>query len=479
MLAPMRLFGVMVTLVACGPPGRVTPEDAGTMEVVDAPWTYPRCDAPATFADPAAPSRVLHVVPGAPSGGDGSVAAPFATVEAAAAVATPGTLIQLASGSHSPDQFVSDLRGTATDPIWIAGDPSQARAVIEGGGEALHLTRPAYVVIEHLEIRGQSANGINIDDGSQRDDETAAHHVLVRDVAIHDVGGTGNQDCLKVSGVNELFVYDSFFARCGGGAAGSAIDHVGCHRAVIARNVFADLSGSAVQAKGGSTDIDIRQNRVHDGGERVFNLGGSTGFEFFRPSLSVTAPNAEARRIRAFNNIITGSTGTPFAFAGCVDCLVAHNLMLGTPRWLVRILQETVSANGYTFEAAREGRVVNNTFIWTSSVLSAHVNVGADTEPDTFMFATNAWLAQDAPEISMPSLPVEEMGSVIGAISPYLTVSADPTAPVQRMYCASGDETFSASPLPEVDGTYLGECRGLADTPTIGPLVNSTGGCTL
>src|SRR5690242_6998870 len=78
------------------------------------------CDAPGTFADGYTWTRVLHVRPGAVNG-DGSAAAPFGSIAAAAAVATPGTFIQLEPGIHAPNQFVPNLRGTADAPIWIGG----------------------------------------------------------------------------------------------------------------------------------------------------------------------------------------------------------------------------------------------------------------------------------------------------------------------------------------------------------------------
>jgi hypothetical protein len=267
-------------------------------------------------------------------------------------------------------------------------------------------------------------------------------------------------------------VYDSRFARCGGNAEGSGIDHVGCHRSIVARNVFDAMSGNAVQAKGGSTDVDVRQNRMHDGGARVVNLGGSTAFEYFRPPLSTTAPNAEARRIRVFDNIITGTSGAPFAFVGCIDCLVAHNLVYGTPAWLIRILQETVTASGYMFEPASNGRVIDNSFVWSTATLSTHVNVGADTAPETFTFSHNLWFAVDAPAQSTPALPVVEDGSVIGEGTAYQEYSIDGPGPT---FACFGPELDRGIPLVEVSGYLDGTCRG--STTTIGPLFQSS--CTL
>jgi len=65
--------------------------------------------------------------------------------------------------------------------------------------------------------------------------------------------------------------------------SGSGIDHVGCHHGLLALNHLHDMSGNAIQCKGGSEDLEIRWNHMVDAGQRAVNMGGSTGFEFFRP----------------------------------------------------------------------------------------------------------------------------------------------------------------------------------------------------
>ena len=429
----------------------------------------PACDAPPTFASNLTPRRVLHVAAQATADGDGSASRPFSTLEAAARAATPGTAIRLGPGRHRPNRFVAGLRGTASAPIWVGGEPGASPTpIIDGGEQAIGFQRAAYVVVHDLEIRGQSQNGINLDDGSDVGQPDASHHVALLRIFVHDVGGAGNEDCVKISGLSDVFVYDSQFARCGGNS-GSGIDQVGVHRSVIARNVFTALGGNAVQAKGGSTDIDVRQNRMHNPGLRAVNLGGSTGFEFFRPRLSSTTPNAEARRVRVFNNVITfdgPELTTPFAFVGCVDCLAAHNLVSGTPRWLVRILQESVSRDGVIFEPASRGRVMNNVFAFAARALGTAVNAGANTAPDSFTFASNHWLATDDPARSRPVLPTVERGIIVGPPTGYARwlVSFDPRA----VLAADAPEAGTAATLPEISGTYAGTCRG--PIRSIGPL---------
>jgi hypothetical protein len=277
----------------------------------------------------------------------------------------------------------------------------------------MHLTRVRYLVIHDLEVADASFNGVNCDDGGDYDNPSATHHVVFRNLDIHDIGSDGNQDCLKLSGVNDYWVLDSSFARCGGGLSGSGVDHVGCHHGLLARNEFQDLAANAIQSKGGSEDIEIRWNRFLESGQRSLNLGGSTGFSYFRPSLSTISPNAEARDIRVVANLIEGSQAA-VAYVGCVGCVVANNTIVDPHNWILRILQETTTTGDYEFEACRDGVFINNLVYFERSDLSTYVNIGPDTAPGTFSFANNLWYARDNPSQSIPNLPVTEINGIYG-----------------------------------------------------------------
>jgi hypothetical protein len=418
------------------------------------------CEAIATFADGRTPAREVFVAMNGSAAGDGSPASPVDTVERGIALATPGTAVRIRPGTYAGGAFVNGLAGSATAPIWIGGVPGQARPIIEGGADAMHLVRPRYLVIHDLEVRATTANGINVDDGERYADPDAARFLVFRGLFIHDVGSGGNQDCLKLSGLNDYVVVDSRFERCGGGGSGSAVDQVGCHRGLLARNVFADLAGNGVQCKGGSEDVEIRWNRMTNAGERAVNMGGSTGAEFFRPPLSTTAPNFEARNIRVIANLLVGST-SPLAFVGCVDCLAANNTIVDPTRWIVRVLQESVTTATHMFLPAQGGQLVNNLVYFSRAGLSTHVNVGANTQADTFTFRNNLWYAHDMPAQSMPSLPAAETAGIYGQ-DPRLAAPASDDYTISAGSPAAG----AGARLANVTGDADGRCY--RDPPSIG-----------
>jgi len=353
-----------------------------------------RCELPAPFDLDVEYARDLWVRPGAEAAGaDGSEQRPFSRLLDATAVATPGTRIRLEAGVHRGSNFIVDLRGTREAPIAIVGAPG-AVLDAEGASEVMHLLEPHFVVLEDLELRGSLHNGLNIDDGGSFD--TPAHDVVLRRLYVHDVGIGGNNDCVKLSGLDHFFVLDSEITDC---REGSAIDMVGCHEGLIAGNALHDVVGnSVIQAKGGTADVLVHGNRFTDTEGRAVNAGGSTGLQFFRPP---DAPH-EAARIEVAANVmlrVGADSGAPIAYVGCDACVFRHNTVVEPRTWVARILQETT---GPRFVPARDGRFVGNVVVYRPGDLRRTVNVGPDTAPETFEFARNLWHALDDPGRPVP-----------------------------------------------------------------------------
>jgi hypothetical protein len=420
-----------------------------------------QCSAVSTFADGLKPTAEIHVATtGSNSNGDGSVAHPYATIAFAASKASPGAAIRVHPGTYAGGAFLNNLHGTALAPIWIGGIDGQPRPLINGSSEGLHFVRPRYVIVHDLEVANNSANGINADDGGEVSNPIAAHHVIFRHLHIHNIGGTGNQDGLKLSGINDFVVLDCEISHAGGANSGSGIDMVGCHQGLIARCLLHDHSGNAVQCKGGSEDVEIRWCQMKEAGQRAVNVGGSTGFEFFRPPLSATNPNTEARNIRVLANIIEGATAS-VAFVGCVDSVAANNTIITPHNWILRILQETVSSGEYIFLPCGNNTFKNNLVYFDRSDLSTYINIGGNTAPGTFTFAHNLWYAYDNPGASTPNLPVSESGGIYG-VNPQL---ANPAAGDYHISKASPATGKGQSPA-QASGDYEGNCY--LDPPSIG-----------
>ncbi len=356
------------------------------------------------FADSGVILDTVYVSTTGTSGGSGSAGDPLDTLDAALAQAQPGDRVLLMAGTYGGGAYQADLKGTKANPIVIAGEPGGG-TVISGSTNAFQLSDPEYIVIQDLEITGASGNGINIDDGGIGSYDTPAHHIVIRRVHVHDIGGGGNQDGIKLSGVEYFLIEDCEISYCGGAVSGSGIDMVGCHHGTIRASYFHHGSGNSVQGKGATEDVLIWQNRFLEGGERSLNLGGSTGADYFRPQ----GANYEARNLRAIANVFVNCKA-PVSFVGCDGALAANNTIYLPQTWVARILQESVTG----FISCRNGVFINNIIVFNQADLSAteYVNVGPDTAPGTFTFANNLWHCLDDPSFTGPTLPVTETDSI-------------------------------------------------------------------
>jgi hypothetical protein len=333
----------------------------------------------------------------------------------ALAQAKPGTRIELAAGEYASGVYYVGLRGEAEKPVVIAAADPKNPPVIRGGGAGIHLVDPAYVEIRDVVFAGQSGNGLNIDDGGSYD--TPAHHLLLKGLTVRDIGPGGNNDGIKLSGVDDFRIEGCTVERWGTGG-GSAIDMVGCHRGVIEGSVFRhaeDVMGNTgVQAKGGTSAVVVRRNRFENAGGRAVNLGGSTGLQFFRPPLEEWRdPFCEAKDIRVEGNTFVGS-GAPVAFVGVDGSVVRFNTIYLPKRWAMRILQETTEAG---FVASRNGEFTDNLVVFQSDQWSeGGVNLGPKVAPETFKFARNFWFCLDDPgrTQSLVRLPTKEAEGVYG-----------------------------------------------------------------
>lgn len=323
----------------------------------------------------------------------------YPRLEAAAADVLPGDTIRFAAGTHAGGAYVANLQGTREAWITITGEPG---ARIVGGTNAIQLTDPMYLRITHLAFEGQTGNGLNIDDGGSYD--TPAKHLVIEHCSWGALAATGNNDQLKMSGVDSFTVRNCTFVD--GAAGGSMIDMVGCHYGVFEQNVFRNAGSNCIQNKGGTQYILITRNTFERGGQRALNIGGSTGLAFFRP---IDAP-FEAADILVHANVFTGAVA-PIAFVGAVRCAVVNNTMYMPEKWVVRILQESTDAR---FAPCGENIFRNNLVMLGNAATAPSFNIGSNTAPQTFLFGANLWYNVDQPAWATPNVPTPDDGAVMG-----------------------------------------------------------------
>ncbi|NND05814.1 MAG: T9SS type A sorting domain-containing protein [Saprospiraceae bacterium] len=328
----------------------------------------------------------------------------FATLAAAESSISAGDTVIILDGTFSQGaQFLADLNGSAISPIIIKAEHSH-QAIFRGGTEAIHLVNCSYLEIQGIVVEQQTGNGINIDDGG--DYSSPTHHITISSCIFRDMQAAGNNDLLKLSGLDSFNIRNCQFINGGGG--GSGIDMVGCHWGVIEDCQFEDSGTSGIQAKGGTQHILMQRNVFKNINQRAINLGGSTGLQFFRPPLPNPIVNAfEAADLQVYGNIFIGSW-SPIAYVGSMRVKVVNNTFYEPENWVVRILQETTEPG---FVACGNNEFRNNVVYLENDL--TEVNIGPNTDAESFIFTNNLWFNEQSSTWG-PALPVTDSNQIIG-----------------------------------------------------------------
>jgi hypothetical protein len=361
---------------------------------------------------------------------------PFDNLRPAAQHAQPGDTLLFYAGIFSGGQAVSNLKGTALKNIVLTVKEDNS-VIVRGGSSAWQLTDAEYLHVSGFIFEGQTGNGLNFDDGG--DYSTPAHHIIFEDCIFRDIDATGNNDLLKLSGVDDFQIKNCTFEN--GSPGGSGIDMVGCHRGEILSCRFQNMGSNAVQAKGGSQFIRIQGNWFENCGQRAVNLGGSTGLPFFRPANA----EFEAADLQVFSNVFIG-TIAPIAFVGCVRTHVINNTIIDPEKWVVRILQENTDSR---FLQCGDNSFQNNLIyqktLWTET------NVGGNTRPHTFSFRANYWFNFENSNWPGPQLPVDDPAQIINK-NPLFKDRENQNLALSTSSPAIGLVQFENEPQHDFDG---------------------------
>lgn len=320
-------------------------------------------------------------------------------LRAALSKAAAGQTIRIAAGTYPGGMSVSGVKN-----LTIEGTDPKSPPEFKGSSGGWFISRCPGLTLRNIIVRGATANGLNIDDGGKGDSVTEG--ISIDNVQVFEIGPRGNCDGIKCSGLDRLSIRNCHMEGWGG----QGIDLVGCHKVEITGCRFAGRDGftasAGVQIKGGSTDVIVEKCHFVNAGERPLNAGGSTGADFFRPRDA----KYEAARLMMRNNTIEGSLCAA-AFVGVDGAEFSDNTILFPTKWVFRILQENTSPG---FAPCRNVKIQNNRIVFRRSQVQTEVNVGGNTEPESFEFNGNTWFAEDRPGASKPRLPVTETSAIYG-----------------------------------------------------------------
>ena len=322
-----------------------------------------------------------------------------ATLRTTLADLKPHATLQIAPGDYPGGHHITGIEHLTLKAL----DKNNPPRFI-GGNTAFQFSRCPHLTLSHLHITGQSANGLNLDDGGQLDSPIPG--ITLDHLEVSDIGPTGNHDAIKCSGLKQLTIRACSITGWGG----QGIDFVGCHDSLITACQFTGKPGftasAAIQLKGGTSGIIVEKCRFLNAGERPLNIGGSTGLAYFRPP----GTQHEAASIIVRHNHIEGSLCAA-AFVGVDGAEFSNNTLLYPTKWIFRILQETLEPG---FAPCRNVLIKNNRITFRRAQVQTDINLSDGTAPETFRFESNHWLAEDRPDRSQPKLPTQETAGTYG-----------------------------------------------------------------
>ena len=197
---------------------------------------------------------------------------------------------------------------------------------------------------------------------------------------------------------------------------------VGCYNGCIQNSnfQFQDIVGSGgVQAKGGSTNITIRNNTFNNAGGIAVQAGGDTELQFFRQ----TPATYEGKNITITHNVIIGSNAA-VGFVNAINSVASFNTIYQPATWIIRIL-----AGGHQRRHGpdrQRNTFTNNNRVDFTNGLQTAVNYSVkNTAPQTFTLSGNWWYDSDTPANSTPSLPATETGGTYGSDPLFVSAATD------------------------------------------------------
>lgn len=352
-----------------------------------------------------------------------------------------GDTLLIEDGVYSGGNYYSELKGNKDHWINIIGNPK--KVIFEGENTAFQISDFEYVRFEGITIQNQKLNGVNVDDAGTF--ETPAHHIIFSNCLFRDIDNTGNNDLLKLSGLDTFLIESCTFS--GGANGGSGADMVGCHSGTFSQNYFEDMGNNAIQCKGGTSEILIERNMFVNAGLRGINLGGSTALDFFRPQ----GASYEARNLKVYSNVFIGCQAA-IAYVVSENVEVINNTIIKPDKWIFRILQEQQDFD--RFIKTRNNSFINNLVLVDDKLSTFEaINIGANTLPETFDFSNNIWFhTNDASW--MPNIPTNSQTEI------FLDPKLDNYTPNDNSPAKSAGKVLS-DPKYDFNGNLFAQNRSI------------------
>ena len=122
-----------------------------------------------------------------------------------------GDVVKIAPGIYPGGHHVSGVENLTVEALDKERPP-----VFEGGRGGWHFSACPGLVLRLIHVRGQSVNGINLDEGGAG--RPLVKGIRIEGVQVSDIGPSGNHDGIKASGLEGAVIQDCVITGWGGQA---------------------------------------------------------------------------------------------------------------------------------------------------------------------------------------------------------------------------------------------------------------------
>ncbi len=299
--------------------------------------------------------------------------------------------------------------GTAEHPIVIrSADPSN-RSTIDCR-RTCFMANVDYIRFEDLNLEGR----LNIV-GS---DGFRGHVVFMRNYIYSNAQDLS--EMLKLTRLDGVVIRNNRFEMIDGTTrrySDSFVDTIGVNGLLIQGNIVINCFRKCFQLKGGTTDARVLENTIILGGERAIQIGGQTGFQYYRGGESGAAQiGFECIRCEVAGNRIFAEQAC-WVISTQVDGYVHHNtcFVVDVPTspdpdplltgYAMRILQE----NPPPIQRNQYARIEDNIIAYPDMMNAfGFINLGKGTMVETFTWNKNAFFQYDLDQRPAGELAVHQ-----------------------------------------------------------------------
>lgn len=336
------------------------------------------------------PTRLLWVSADAAPGGDGSEGAPFQTIQAAIDIAGAGDAVMVRAGEYRENVKIKYANGGGAPdaPLWIvSADGPQAAHIIAPSSTTAAFTGSGAenVVLSGFHITG-GKNGIQFSQNGG-DFQDMPKNIVIQDNLVDGAV----QDAIKVDHAENVSIVGNVLrARDGEG-----VDFVAVSNSVISKNEVSGAGGAAgVMVKGGSTNVLVDSNWIHDVRADGVTIGGWTDPQFFMPGMDTY----EASGVEVSNNVIENVGKRPVNVLAGIYSSIHDNHLEATPNYYTVIAIGSGNPNATTAMYSHDISITDNVFTRATQLVS--VAAGNNVNISVSGSTTGQWSESLGPQTS-------------------------------------------------------------------------------